>query len=83
MNMIIRLLGLLCAVAVVACWLLLGAHVGWTHSVAPAKEGEFVAEIAPTGHENRFVPGLDFLAAGLLGAAVIIALTLPPRKITK
>jgi hypothetical protein len=83
MNTFIRILGILCAVAVITCWLALGAHVGLTHTVGPVKEGDLVAEIASAKHESRFVPGLDFLAAGILGAAAIIALSLPAPKTGK
>ena len=77
MNAFIRTLGVLCAVAVIACGFALGAHVGWTHTVGPVKEGDLVSEIASAKRKSRFVPGLDFLAPGILGAAAIIALSLP------
>ena len=76
MIALLRIFAVLCAVAVIACWFSLGAHVGWTHTLAPVKKSDPVTEIEFTDYEARFVPGVDFLCAGLLGAAAIFALTL-------
>ena len=45
MTTLIRILAVLCAVAVIACWFSLGAHMGWTHTVVPVKESGLVTEI--------------------------------------
>ncbi len=57
--------------ATLSLWLATGAHRGWT------KTREIVMEIDPvTGQENnfqrdKFVMGVELLAAGLLGAGVL------------
>ena len=76
MTVLLRLFAVLCAVTVIACWFSLGAHLGWTQTLAPVKKSDPVTEIEFTDYEARFVPGVDFLCAGLLGAAAIFALTL-------
>ena len=83
MTMLIRILAVLCAVAVIAVWFSLGAHLGWTHTGVPVKESDPVRESEYTGYENRFVPGVDFLLAGLVGAAAIFALSLAAPKLKK
>jgi hypothetical protein len=83
MTALIRILAMLCAVAVIACWFLFGAHMGWTHTVVRGKETDLVTEIESTEHENRFVPGADFLVAGLVGAAAIFALSLAAPKLKR
>ena len=83
MTALIRILAVLCAVGVIACWFSFGAHMGWTHTVVPVKESDLITEIESTEHENRFIPGVDFLVAGLIGAAAIFALSLAAPKLNK
>ncbi|HEY5768451.1 MAG TPA: hypothetical protein VIT18_04460 [Terrimicrobiaceae bacterium] len=75
MTVLLRLFAVLCAVTVIACWFSLGAHLGWTQTLAPVKKSDPVTEIEFTDYEARLVPGVDFLCAGLLGSAAIFALT--------
>jgi hypothetical protein len=72
---LIRVLAGLGAVAIIACWLSLGAHMGWSQTHVPVHKTDPVTETSFTDYENRFLPGLDFLGAGLLGAAAMLALT--------
>jgi hypothetical protein len=83
MTTLIRILAVLCAVAVIGCWYSFGAHMGWTHTVVPVKESDLVAEMESTEYESRFIPGVDFLVAGLIGAAAIFALSLTAPKLKK
>ena len=76
MTALLRVLAVLSAVAIIACWLSLGAHMGWSQTLVPVIKTDPVTEIEFTYYESRFLPGLDFLGAGLLGAAAIFALTL-------
>ena len=73
---LLRALAVLSAVAIIACWLSLGAHMGWSQTRVSAYKTDPITETTFTDYENRFLPGLDFLGAGLLGAAAIFALTL-------
>jgi hypothetical protein len=52
-------------------WLLGGAHRGWTKTSVPVKTLDEVTGIEGIQYESRFVPGIDFLAGGLLLAAAL------------
>ncbi|HEY6676960.1 MAG TPA: hypothetical protein VIZ87_09245 [Terrimicrobium sp.] len=73
---LLRALAALSAVAIVACWISLGAHMGWSQTRIPVQRTDAVTATTFTDYEERFLPGLDFLVAGLLGSAAIFALPL-------
>lgn len=73
MAKILQVFALLCALAVIALWAALGANTGWTKNVIQIKHVDPVTEIEYAENKNGFVPGVDFLAAGLAGSAVIFA----------
>jgi hypothetical protein len=73
---LLRTLALLSAIAIVACWISLGAHMGWSQTRVPVQKNDTVTNTTFTDYEERFLPGIDFLLAGLLGSAAIFALTL-------
>ena len=73
---LLRALAALSAVAIVACWISLGAHMGWSQTRVPVQRTDAVTASTFTDYEERFLPGVDFLVAGLLGSAAIFALTL-------
>jgi hypothetical protein len=50
--------------------------MGWSQTRVPVPKTDTVTTITFTDYEERFLPGLDFLAAGLLGSAAIFALTM-------
>ena len=72
---LLRALAALSAVAIVACWISLGAHMGWSQTRIPIQKTDVVTATTFTDYEERFLPGVDFLVAGLLGFAAIFALT--------
>ena len=73
---LLRALAALSAVAILACWISLGAHMGWSQTRVPVQRTDAVTASTFTDYEERFLPRVDFLVAGLLGAAAIFALTL-------
>jgi len=73
---LLRALAALSAVAIVACWISLGAHMGWSQTRIPVQRTDAVTATTFTDYEERFLPGLDFLVAGLVGSAAIFALPL-------
>jgi hypothetical protein len=77
---LLRALAAPSAVAIVACWISLGAHMGWSQTRIPVEKTDTVTATAFTDYEERFLPGVDFLVAGLLGSAAIFALTLVIRN---
>jgi hypothetical protein len=54
-----------------AVWLTAGAHRGWTETRVPVKTLDEVTGIIGITYEQRFVPGLDFLAVTVAAAAVL------------
>lgn len=67
------ILALVGAVAVTATWFALGAHTGWTRMKIETKQVDPVTEIEFTEYSPGFVPGVDFLGAGLAGCAILLA----------
>ncbi len=76
----LRLFSVLFAIAVAAVWLVLGADRGWTKTAVAIPLTDPVTEIDYVEYKPGFVPGLDFLAAGLAGAAALFAITCLPFK---
>lgn len=68
------------AVGVLLIWAALGANGGWTKTSVPRTVLDEVTGIEAITYEARFVPGLDFVGAGLLGAAALIGVSLVFRK---
>jgi hypothetical protein len=64
----LRIFALLVALAAAITWLATGANRGWTKTSVPKKTLDEVTGIEGISYERRFLPGLDFLGAALLGA---------------
>lgn len=70
----LRIAALAVALLAVSIWLATGAHRGWTKtSVATIKVDEITGIEQPV-YEKRFVAGVDFLGAALLGSAALSGL---------
>ena len=54
------------AVVVMAIWFFGGPNFKWSKSKVGHQEKDPVTEIEVTVYEDRFVPGIDFLGAGLV-----------------
>jgi hypothetical protein len=72
MGRILVILAIAGALAVSAAWLALGAHTGWTRMKIETKKVDPVTEIEFIEYRQGFVPGIDFLAAGLGGCAILL-----------
>ncbi len=70
---IVRVLALVLALSAVVVWLATGAHRGWTKTSVPVKKTDEVTGITYDEYQKRFVAGVDFLGAALLGAGVLMA----------
>ena len=80
-RVLLRGAGVLLALFVFCFWAAKGYHVGWTQNQVPVRHLDPITEIEFVTYEQRFVPGLDCLAAGVfLGAVVFAATFLPPRS---
>lgn len=80
MRRVLQILAVLCALAVVGTWLAKGASRGWTKTSVAVKVPDEVTGLEGISYQRRFVPGVDFLGGGLLGAGVLAAASLMFRK---
>ncbi len=71
MKRALRIIALVLVVAAAGLWAASGANRGWTKTSVPLKTVDEVTGIEGISYQKRFVPGVDFLAAALLGAAVL------------
>jgi len=66
-----RTFALLLFLAAMALWLARGANWGWTKTSVPVKRTDDVTGITVDDYQKRFVPGVDFLGAALLGSVIL------------
>jgi hypothetical protein len=83
MRRSLQALAALVAVGAVAAWLATGADRGWTKTSVQKMTLDEVTGIESPSYENRFVAGVDFLGAALLGAGILGGVSLLFRKSTK
>ncbi|MCX6925121.1 MAG: hypothetical protein NT154_18195 [Verrucomicrobia bacterium] len=57
--------------AALGLWLAKGADWGWTKTSVPVKRTDEVTGITVDEYQKRFVPGIDFLGAALLGSGIL------------
>jgi len=72
MRRTFQLLALGLALATIGFWAAKGAHTGWTQDRVPVKQVDEVTGLEHITYEDRYVPGIDMLGAGL-GLAVALA----------
>ena len=65
----LRVVAVLLALVVAAAWFFGGPNLGWTKTSVVEKIKDPVTELEVNRYVQRFVPGVDFLGAGLLAAA--------------
>lgn len=80
MKRILIFLALVVAVGGLGVWFATGAHRGWSQTSVPTKEIDEITGIEATVYEDRFVAGVDFLGATLLGAGALAVSSLFFRK---
>jgi hypothetical protein len=68
----LRVAALVSALLILAFWFVKGRNPGWTKTSVLHTEKDPVTELEKQVYEDRFVPGVDFLAAGL-GVAILMA----------
>ena len=71
MRLAFRLAALGILVVVLGLWFFGGCQLGWTKTSVPVTHIDPVTEIEGTSWERRFLPGIDFLGAGLAVAGVV------------
>ena len=68
---ILRTLALILLLGGIGFWLAAGANRGWTKTSVPRKIVDEVTGIEGQTYENKFVPGVDFLAAVVVVSLVL------------
>lgn len=74
MAKILQIFAIICALAVLTIWFGLGAHKGWTKTEVETRRIDPVTEIEYPETKPGFVPGVDFLAAGLIGSGLFFVI---------
>lgn len=74
MKRALNALALLVVLGAAVIWFALGANRGWTKTSAPVKILDEITGIEAITYEDRFQPGLDFLAAGFVAGGVLAGL---------
>jgi hypothetical protein len=64
MRAALRIIAAVILLAAVVWWWRAGAHTGWTKTSVQIWKYDEITEISYPETEKRFVPGVDFLAAG-------------------
>jgi hypothetical protein len=70
-KQMLRIVAAMLVVAAFGSWLATGANRGWTKTSVPVKRTDEVTGIAVDDYQKRFVPGIDFLGAALLGSGIL------------
>ena len=71
MKKTLRLFAAILVVGSIIFWAAAGANRGWTKTSVPRKVTDQVTGIEGVTYDKHFVPGVDFLGATLIGAAVL------------
>jgi hypothetical protein len=90
MKKVLRLMAAMLVAGSVIFWAAAGANCGWTKTQVPIKTLDTVTGLEGVQWQAKFVPGVDFLGAALLGAGVLTGLSFfvplkskPPQIETK
>ena len=81
MKRTIRLIAAVLVAGSVAFWAAGGANRGWTKTKVPVKTVDATTGLEGVQWQEKFVPGVDFLAAALLAAGILAGISfLSPAK---
>lgn len=80
MRQLTRILAVVILAGTLLTWALLGGRLGWSQTAVPTVKVDPITEIEFTEYESRFVPGIDFLGAGIAGGVVLFAISFLFRK---
>jgi len=68
---ILRAVAAILVLAAAGMWLAAGANRGWSKTSVPVKRTDEVTGITVDDYQKRFIPGIDFLGAALLGSGIL------------
>ena len=80
MKRVLQIVAALVAVATLTLWLATGANRGWTKTSVEKITLDEVTGIESPTYERGFLPGVDFVAVGILGAGVLAGVSLLFRR---
>ena len=69
----VRLLGLFVGLVALVLWFFGGPNLGWTKTRVAIEKIDEVTDQRYVTWEKRFLPGVDFLGAGLAAGAALFA----------
>jgi hypothetical protein len=75
MKRILRVIAGLLIVGAIAFWVATGENRGWTKTHVPKKTVDETTGLEGIQWQDKFVPGVDFLGAALLGAGVLAGIS--------
>ena len=75
MKRTFRIIAAVLVVGAIAFWVAAGANRGWTKTRVPKKVVDEVTGLEGIQWQDKFVPGVDFLGAALLGAGVLTGIS--------
>ena len=77
---VLRAVAAILILAAAGMWVVTGANRGWTKTSVPVKRTDEVTGITVDDYQKRFVPGVDFLGAALLGSGILAGASFLFRK---
>ena len=80
MRTALRLAALFIALVTLVLWLFGGPNMGRTRMSEAVKVNDAVTGRESVASETGFLPGIDFLAAGLVGAGLVFGMSFLTRK---
>ena len=72
----LRAVAAILIMAAAGIWLAAGANLGWSKTSVPVKRTDEITGITVDDYQKRFVPGIDFLGAALLGSSILAGASL-------
>jgi hypothetical protein len=79
-KIVLRAIAAILILAAAGMWVAAGANRGWTKTSVPVRRTDEVTGITVDDYQKRFVPGIDFLGAALLGSGILAGASFLFRK---
>jgi hypothetical protein len=83
MKKTLRIIAAILVVGAVLFWAAAGANRGWTKTRVPHKVVDTVTGLEGVQWQDKFVPGVDFLAVAAFGAGILGVISLLVRTKSK
>ena len=80
MRIILRLLAAVLLLGTIAWWIQTGRNPGWTKNRVAVEKKDEITEIVYTEYDERFVPGVELLAASGAAALLLAAISFVRRN---